>query len=289
MNHAPPAPMLPAIVCLDLDNTLIGNIKYQVCEWELLKKLDRHSLKAFRKNLAAQLSSTWLVRPFLKHFLTKLTHRYPGVVFYVYTASDKQWAKELVPLLEKVLQFQFHRPIFTRDHCLAASGASLLGKSIPRIAPAILRSLRRQHPTLTLSHIMDNTVLIDNLAYTCKTAIPKQLLCWSYDFTVPQDVLRLLPEEVVRQKVDTIAKIMTRYGVIKPVGRGSDYSAFLAAYYAALGRAFATTPSSTTDTFWKVCAEAWTQGATRANGVPKNNKALRALQDRVDTMRSKTT
>lgn len=219
----------PTVICLDLDNNIIGNIKYQVCEWEILKQFDKSKLKAFRANLCAILRHTLMIRLDFKYFITQIAARFSHIEFFIYTGSERKWATFLIDCLEEVLQIKFNRPLLTRDYCLFSDGG--MSKCLRRVAPVIYRSLKKKYPLMTPKHILNNSVLIDNAKYNNENLL--MIKSWSYNYEYPSDILRLINEEVLRNQTRGICKLLAKYSIGPKISSKShmSYEEFIVLYY----------------------------------------------------------
>jgi hypothetical protein len=239
---AAPSPPLPsAIFCLDLDNTLVGDVSYQVAEWDLLKALAPSRLKLFRANLKAQLQASALIRPGVKPFLAAL--HADRVAFFVYTASDPRWAAFFVPVVEEVLGVRFARPLLTRAHCVTPAAtapphaaaaaapsanafATALHKSLARVRPLCIASLAKVYHRPRRDLLDLPLVLVDNSHHVLPPLERKRLLkASSYTYAYPTDPTRLLPDAVLRHgggRVRDVAKVLRRYRLLPAVRSTKD-------------------------------------------------------------------
>ena len=150
------------IFIIDLDNTIIGNCIYQ-CELyylycilknkkENIKHIDEVLYKSYKEK-------SKLVRPYFSKFIHKMKNKYNNASFFVYTASEKEWAIKQINMIEKNLNIVFDKPLFTRDNCILNSEGSY-NKSIKKIMPQIINSLKKNKRSI--ENISDRLLIIDN-------------------------------------------------------------------------------------------------------------------------------
>ena len=108
------------VFIIDLDGTIIGDCIYQVELYKLSLILNKLKIKIKINDILKDCykEKTKLIRPYFKLFLEKMREIYPSSHFYIYTASEKKWAEKELMIIEKVLNFKFNRPIFTRNDCI---------------------------------------------------------------------------------------------------------------------------------------------------------------------------
>ncbi len=108
------------VFIIDLDGTIIGDCVYQAEIYKISLILNKLRIKIKINEILEQSykEKTKLIRPYFKLFLEKMRKIYPSSYFYIYTASEKKWAEKELMIIEKVLNFKFNRPLFTRNDCL---------------------------------------------------------------------------------------------------------------------------------------------------------------------------
>lgn len=163
------------IFILDLDGTIIGNCCYQ-SDLHILQILQkRNNIKIFNNNnlISSYKNNSKLIRPYFIYFYNKIKNFYPKSLIYIYTASEKNWAKKEIEYIEKSHNIKFSRPIFNRDHCVISSNGQYK-KSISNILPKIKKSSK-------YNNIKDNLIIIDN-NNTFLDYNNNFILCKSYDY-----------------------------------------------------------------------------------------------------------
>ena len=101
------------ILILDLDNTIIGNITYELLLYNLCVKTCKSAISGKHYN-----EETHIVRNGFTNFINNLKKTIPDIKIYVYTASQKDWALKEIKWIEKNCNIKFNRPILTREDCL---------------------------------------------------------------------------------------------------------------------------------------------------------------------------
>lgn len=158
---------LPFIVLLDLDGTLIGDISPQICLYNLhntLKKRDKNVV-CFNDKQFQETIKSGVLRPHFQKFLKKMKKLIPETLFYIYTASEKQWANFIIKHIEKAMGMKFCRPIFTRNDCLIDKTGDVQ-KPISTVLSKICKDLKKKFPSqygsLTENQLQNRWLMIDN-------------------------------------------------------------------------------------------------------------------------------
>ena len=190
------------IIAIDIDGTIQGDITPQVNEYTLINKI---GLKYNSKNYLQEDYQKGLLRPFFVNFIDVFKKRKPQIELFIYTASEPGWANTIVPVIEKVVDFKFNRPILTRANC---DMTKVKHKSIEMIAPQLLRSMKRKHKNLKLdldvikkiTYLIDNNFILQEENYLLK--------CPSYDRAIHIDPLRQLSNEQAIKYKKIIAAVI---------------------------------------------------------------------------------
>ena len=182
--------MDPYVFILDLDGTIIGDCSYQ-CDLYNLQDILKKNIKNFNKSTSISFnknkidcekklnesysSESLLIRPHFTKFMYAIKKFYPNSFIFVYTASEKKWANIEVKMIEKNLDIEFDKPIFTRDDCIIDSKKEYK-KVINKIIQKIKKNIKDD-----IEDIKNNLLIIDNndTFIDYKTNF---LLCKSYDF-----------------------------------------------------------------------------------------------------------
>lgn len=181
---------------------MIGNCSYQSQRYSILGILRKMGYKAQPVSTCSHAYSPQqhLVRPGFATFVKTMKKLYPKVYFYVYTASQKDWAHQEIAWIEKHHDIQFKRPLFTRPDCLV-DGSGNYRKSLHRILPRIMRSLTKKGERglskQEQTYIVENQLMIiDNNAVFLDRS-DRLLLCPDYNFTLFEPLLDLFPSEAM--------------------------------------------------------------------------------------------
>lgn len=246
---------------IDIDGTMVGNVNFQVQQYSLHTSLKKYGFKPTKQHPIppAFHPNAKLVRPGFGAFIKTMEKFYnDNVYFFVYTASEKQWANQEIGWIEKTHGIKFARPIFTRDDCIVDSAGNYR-KTIARIFPRIARVIAKN---TTLSnkdkhHILENQLLIidNNAVYTDR--IDKLLLCPDYNYAVFENLLHGISNEA-RQHTDVQKVIysMVNQGLLCPLsGPDEDGMRNLAKQYSWLAAKCKSlidiNASYENDEFWK--------------------------------------
>jgi len=112
---------LPYAVLIDFDGTLGGNVEHQAQAYTLMQALKRQGIKSTNYDPRIAFSpETKLIRPGIASFMHTLEKFYgkENVHFFIYTASERNWALHEIGIVEEMHGIKFARPIFTRDDCV---------------------------------------------------------------------------------------------------------------------------------------------------------------------------
>ena len=224
---APIQTELPYIVILDWDGTIAGRVDYQSQKHSMVQQFKKYGLKVKpdSKIPKAFLSTQNLIRPGFANFIHELTQYFnENVYFFVYTASEKNWAYKEIQWVEKAHGVKFQRPIFTRDECVTDIGGNYR-KSLNHIFPRIIRSLGR-HPAFTKTEkeeILENRILIIDNNAVYNDAESKLLICPDYNYTVFENLLEDIPVSYLKHpQVRNYILSLTNSGMLCPFFTSPD-------------------------------------------------------------------
>lgn len=184
------------VFLIDLDGTIQGDVSSQVKEFQIINELRKqHNCKRIKHNkkgLEEDLRKK-LIRPEFQTFIDYIKTT-TNIELYIYTASDKQWALYLIPVLEKIIDYKFNRPIFTRDDCMIDEKKTYY-KSIKHVYPVIWRNSKKKYPSLKKEAL--DIRLIDNNYVLKPFELDNLIKCSTYNYGVVCDPLRSLPVDVI--------------------------------------------------------------------------------------------
>ena len=216
---------IPYVFIFDIDGTMIGDIRPQVVVYDILneiKHLTKGTKKLYESSDFEYKLKNGIVRPYLINFINDIKKQYHYVEFFIYTASQNQWALYLIKAIEKALDIQFNRPIFTRNDCMYINGE--YRKSLARIKGRIFKTLKRKYSDYQPSLMKDHIVMIDN----SKVFQPNDeniIYCPTYTFKYPEN----LPAIISREIYEKYYKIINKYTSHIPLT--SNYLKFQKYYY----------------------------------------------------------
>lgn len=200
--------MLPLVIFLDIDGTIIGDILPQVCEWEILETFDRSKLSSFKQSLIEMLQCG-LLRENLSDFLTIMKKSHEHAEFFIYTASDTKWAQFLVPCIEKAIGFQFNRPIFSRKHCISKTNE--YRKSLNSVLPLVTRRLSPRYKMMNTKAMRNRVAIVDNNNVLVNGEMHRCIKCPTYEFTYHYDVLAKIGVRLLSKHYVEISHILGRH------------------------------------------------------------------------------
>lgn len=219
----------PLIIVIDLDGTIIGDITPQIMTFDLVKnfKLAGYKLTHDIADLRSKLKSG-LVRPYFETFINSLSQFIP-VEFFIYTASEKTWAELVIKNIEASYNIKFNRPIFARQYCIYNEKEREYKKSLSLIRPSIIRFLKKKyHVSFTKQDLQKNFMIVDNTNVYHSNDQKKLLLCPTYNYRVPENVITYIKEEQYRKHYMLINNTLNRY---LPLSHSSNYITFQKDFY----------------------------------------------------------
>jgi hypothetical protein len=189
---------MPPTLILDLDNTIIGNITYQLLADTLCNKVKKSCpIIANCYN-----EKTGIIRPYFTKFIYIMREKFPDIKIYVYTASQKDWALKEIKWIEKCCNMRFDRPILNRDDCIEMNNSYY--KSIKKISKKI-KSIDENNILI----IDNNDIFID-----CKECFIK---CPDYNYISFVDLWKILPKSMLdKQEVIIYTQKLIKEGYINP-------------------------------------------------------------------------
>lgn len=202
----------PIVFLLDFDGTMQGNIRPQVDEYNLITELNKIILNKKKIKYNTELlhsdMKAGLLRPDLKTSLLDIKQRHPNIEFFIYTASQDEWANFILPKFCQYLNDKvqlINKPFFTRKHC-TMNGTM---KSIHKIKKQIQLSLRNKYRITTNSKFeIDSIYLVDNNLVLSKQEISNLIHCPTYDYKMSIDLLRNIDRDIIMKYFREIANII---------------------------------------------------------------------------------
>lgn len=144
--------MLPIIFIFDLDSTLIGDSNPILDYYDLIQFIKNARIS--NKITIEQVSDlefkslpNWktvlnpsIIRPYLKDFLQSLQTYFSNAEFFIYSAGETEYVRNMVKFIEKNIGIRFNRPLFSRTDCVLDE-TDHFSKSIITEFPKIIQSL----------------------------------------------------------------------------------------------------------------------------------------------------
>jgi hypothetical protein len=219
----------PLIIVIDLDGTIIGDITPQIMTFDLVKnfKLAGYKFTHDIVDLRSKLKSG-LVRPYFERFITSLSKSIP-VEFFIYTASEKTWAELVIKNIEASYDIKFNRPIFARHYCIYSEKDREYKKSLSLIRPSIIKFLKKKyHVSFTKHDLQKSIMIVDNTNVYHSNDQKNLLLCPTYNYRVPENVITHIKEEQYKKHYMLINNTLNRY---LPLSHSSSYVTFQKDFY----------------------------------------------------------
>jgi hypothetical protein len=216
----------PLVFVIDIDGCLLGDITPQLMLYEIINELKKHHIKISMnlKDFQYKLKHG-IVRPYFQKFIKSIKNHIPNSEFYIYTASQKQWAEFLIKNIEKALTIKFNRPIFTRDNCIIINNE--FKKSLKGITPIIQKSLKKKYGIVSLEN---RIVMIDNNNVLGKSEQNSLVICPSYKYYKLENLPLFIKPNIYNQHYDIINTILKKYVSIK-IDNITNYENFEKAFY----------------------------------------------------------
>lgn len=207
----------PPIFLLDLDGTVIGDITPQVLLYDIVQQI--RSSKQQTKQQATTNSSQpsfpikefheklrdGIVRPYFDLFMAEVQKR--GIEVFIYTASSRKWAEFLVKQIEIAFNIKFNRPILSRDHCHIEDGECK--KRLSTIAPLVMRTINKKYGVkYNVNEIVSNMMVIDNSEVYHGQDCERVLLCDTYKYKYPENMIVTLNKNVYQTYNTIIQQVM---------------------------------------------------------------------------------
>jgi len=181
---------LPHIFIFDIDNCILGDVKYIVGEFNIYQHIDNlHTgyKYNYKTEYVADLHKG-LLRPYFKEFINFINKKYDNCEIYLYSNGSYSWVNSVVgPLIEIAAGINFNKPFFTRENSLSHE------KSLSKVYKIIFKSLKKRYDNTLLYKNYDNIinnrlVFIDNLEDNTTTYKKRQIKCPDYDNMIYRDV-----------------------------------------------------------------------------------------------------
>ena len=187
---------VPYIFILDIDNTIIGDIYYISKEYSINKEINDICRKDnYEINFEKELKEGFL-RPYLKEFLDYIHKKFAPCEVYLYTNSSYGWTNgPLVKNIEKVLDYKFSKPYFTREDSINYK------KSLTEIYDKILKSLKKnkKYDIKILENdrekiVQERMIFIDDIENNLTGFRSRQLNCPKYEIRPYRDIYKNMLE-----------------------------------------------------------------------------------------------
>ena len=242
----------PLVVVLDLDGTIIGDIKPQIVSYEISSdiKAAGGTLTYKFKDLPVKLNAG-IIRPFFADFIKKLKARVPNIEFFIYTASEKQWAQYIIKQVETACKIKFNRPLFTRENCVIVNNECR--KSIKTIRPAIFKALKKKYGLKSAADLNDRIMVVDNMDVFNGSDIKYHIHCKTYDYKYPENIPFMFTPAEYAKFWQIIGNVVEKYyPTVKPTADFLQFQQhFYAQYSSFISKTFSANAHYLQDTFYK--------------------------------------
>ena len=205
--------VLPFLLIFDIDQTIIGDVKYCSHEHRILELIFKNCIEKNKEvptkcpkrdiiDIQEELHSG-LLRPNAKDFIEYCQKRFKKhLEIFFYTNASYNWATTVsVPQIEKALKIKANRPIFTYENSLSST------KTVANIAPLIQKALVKKYPALAKENNLqtlfnERMIFIDDIKDNVYDYKSRQIVCPEYYFrpyyNIPEKIMKKynLPESV---------------------------------------------------------------------------------------------
>jgi hypothetical protein len=210
---------VPLVFLLDLDQTIQGDVSPQLAEYKLIDHLNANfNIKKYSRRMKLPQNRRYIIqdmhkgllRPHFKRFIVKMRRRYSNCEFFIYTASETEWAKYVVKIIEEAINVKFNARIFTRSDCIYDDDKHKYMKSIKHVSPDIFKALKRKYKLKgdRKTYIFEHIHMVDNNKILYKSERENLIQCEEYNKRVVIDVLRSLPRELLETNFKAICRIL---------------------------------------------------------------------------------
>lgn len=227
----------PVVFIIDIDGTLIGDIRPQIMLYEIhqaIKKVDKKVNIMNMNDFKYKLKDGGIVRPYFAKFVRNVREAIPNAEFFVYTASENNWAKFLVPQIEKATGIKFNRPIFTRSDCVYDKSSDLR-KSLCNITPCLLRALRKRYGQIRKEDLTNRLLVIDNTRGVFDEHDRKFVVhCPTYDYKNPENIMTSITQSVFDRYQSIIISTLGQFLNMNHVANYMEFQHVFYTYYVSL-------------------------------------------------------
>jgi hypothetical protein len=236
----------PLVFIIDIDGCLLGDITPQIMLYEMILELKEHHVKInfntkeFQKKLG-----NGIVRPYFKMFYNNIKKNIPNAEFFIYTASQKNWAYFLIANIEKSLKISFNRPLFTRDNCVIMQNN--MNKSLDIIKPMIYKSLKKKYGANI--NLDNRIIMIDNTNVFNQKDNNSLLLCSTYNYSFLENIPLIITEDIYNRARIDINNILIKYiNYEYEINNYKDFQKVFYTYY--LSKLIKNSETELHDKFW---------------------------------------
>jgi hypothetical protein len=202
----------PIVFLLDFDGTMQGNIQPQIKEYTLISEmnkiiLNKKKIKYNNQYLQRDILNG-LIRPDLKKSLQQIKQKHSNVEFFIYTASQDEWANFILPKFCEYLndkQPLINKPFFTRKHCI--NNGTM--KSIRKIKKEVQSALHYKYNKKKDSKLeIESIYLVDNNYVLQEQEFSHLIYCPTYEYKMSIDLIRNLEKEIVMKYYKQISQLL---------------------------------------------------------------------------------
>jgi hypothetical protein len=136
--------------------------------------------------------------------------RFPNVEFFVYTASDDDWAKYIIKVIEEASTIRFNKRIFSRSDCIFDQKSGHFMKSLNKLKPELFKILKSKYKLSNMDSLK-HILLIDNNHVLYENESHSLVKCPSYTSTIRVDMLRSLPMSFIKNNQELISMYILGY------------------------------------------------------------------------------
>jgi hypothetical protein len=209
--------LLPAVLLLDLDGTIVGDVSPHTAEYAIFQDVLR---RKFDTSWLVAALRCGLLRPGFARCMQYFSAHFPELEVFVYTASLAQWAAIIIRVIEEETGVCFNRPILSREDCLNGGNS----KSFANVRHKVFRALRNKYPALTScagagaggeAMLQSCFLMVDNLPNVLPIDERHRLVtCPTYSWKGIHNILGRIPPSLLSANMGDIMNILQDNGLL---------------------------------------------------------------------------
>jgi hypothetical protein len=246
--------VLPTLLILDMDGTIIGDSSWQTCFETIIDRIEPGQVDGgIVKNTIRICLRKGFLRPFFIEFFNFLVGSFSNIEIFIYTAAEHSWAMKIIESIEAEYEIKFNRPVFSREYCgwhdRDSTGRWQMKKDIDILLPILFKKLSSKYCLIGNENLKERMLIVDDSPDVYHDKALNIIQCIPYRHIVPIDILSILPGHVVGYYYKDIADMLKRkMGIEVSRYRHKDFTKQFRIIYL---KYTLLTQMSSKDDFWK--------------------------------------